>query len=184
MRRDLARDYKSELDKLRKAFKKLRQSSIYAQARPIGIDSNKSQQVIKNAMDQEPDLRGGIYWSSAAEQELEETTILHLGFMPRSAETREEMMAAALKIAKDANQALIEAGLVTIWNGCVCNTIGVVLLDRDLIQDGLDPEDLASAKKPCRCEEIWQMQFQDFAERKLGNLKGQDSQNSWENDEI
>jgi len=166
MKREIAKIYKEELTKLRKAFKKLRDSNIYAYAKALDFDSSGCQVVIKKELDEKESLRGGIYWNAQDELHLEEIPILHLGFIPRNYDTRDEMMKKALEIAKEANTALNEVGLKTLWNGCVCNTISVILLPGEIIKN----EVLEEEKRPCFCEKMWEMQFQQFAEEKLGKL--------------
>ena len=185
MRREFARDYKSELDKLRKAFKKLRGDGIYAQAKAIGVDNADCQAMIHQAMDENPELRGGIYWNAQNEEMLDDLPILHLGYLPRTVEPRDEMLKNALLVAQETDQALNQVGLLTIWNGCICNTISVVLLPREEVIDGAGEEDFTKALKnrPCRCEEVWEMQFKNFAEEKLGSIRGKEHQNENDSEE-
>jgi hypothetical protein len=159
MNRAVARKYKVSLDKLRKAFKKLRNTNIYAYAKALDFDNSGCQALIQEHLAEKPDLRGGVYWNDQTEFNLEGYPVLFLGFAPRIAEDRETTLKDALKIAQETNQALIDSGLITVWNGCVCNTIAVVLDTKKK----LDLEIF-----PCHCEKVWEMQFKQYMEDQLG----------------
>lgn len=164
MDRETAKIYKETLDKVRIAFKKLRKSGIYAYAKALDFDSSGCQALIQEKMDEDSDLRGGIYWNAQNEISLETRPVLNLGYLPRSYASRDEMLKKALEIAQETNKILKDSGLQTVWNGCICNTISIMLLP----EGELEASDLEAEKRPCFCEKIWETQFSQFAEAKLG----------------
>lgn len=163
MKRSIAKEFKEPLDKVRKAFKKLREKNIYAYPKALDFDSSGCQSLIHEEMKKNSDWRGGIYWNLQNEEILDLCPILHLGYIPRFYQTKEEMLKKALEIAQEVHDVLTETGLEILWNKCVCNTIGIILSEN--IEDDLLEE---MRERPCFCEKIWEKQFQQFAEERLG----------------
>jgi hypothetical protein len=173
--------------KIQTAFKALRKKNIYARPKALDIDNSGCQDVIFQASKDDPTLRGGVYWNNQHDfdnypviwlgftvmglplEELGQKIINSIDHVSSEAEleviakkmwkaNQEERERNAVQIATEANNALKEAGLQTAWNGCICNTIQI-LLDDDFPLE---------AARSCVCEKIWQIEFARQTEEKLG----------------
>lgn len=147
----------NSLKKLKSVFEKLNDKNIYADLEALDdLFEGSSNQDLIDAMEDTDTLRGGIFWDSQPFND--KYPVLHLGFLGRNQDSWEARKKAILEIAKDVSQTLKESEFKIYWNGCACNTIGVILKDDFKIKE--DP-------RPCVCEKIWAENFAKYAENEL-----------------